>query len=320
MNSAKFVLFIIFAVLIIPTVAAQDGFGGSITVGEVNEDATYTGGNIVVEGPVNGDLTVFAGNLVIEGDVNGNVSAFAGNTRISGTVDGDLEANTGNLQITEQGRIEDNLNANAGTVAIDGFVGGDAKVNAGSIEIGNFGSIDGDLEYSSEEFVNNGDVGGSITEIERQGRNVNFQALGSLYGFLSRLLIGALLLLILPKTSEKVIENSKQLFRSGFQGVLYLLISPVVIFILFITIIGIPLALIALVIYLLVLWVSSIYGSYIIGKRMLSERKYLALIVGLIVWEMLSFVPILGALIQLLIALVAVGALTSPIYVKIRSS
>ena len=319
MRVTKTLLIVFASIILISSASAASGFGGSITVGEVSEDATYSGGNIIVEGPVNGDLTVFGGNLYIEGDVNGNVSVFAGNARIDGDISGNVDANTGNFELTEQGRIDRDLTVNSGTVQIDGTVERNAIINAASIEIGRFGEIEGNLNYSAEEFINNGDVRGEINEIEMQTSSFNFEFVGSIYSFLARFLIGVLLLLAFPMTAEKVRENSKDIGRSSLQGLAYLVSVPIVIFLLLITVIGIPLALILLAIFLITVWISTIYGSYAVGDILFKDRKFLALATGLLIWEMLSYVPFLGGVFKFVIALISVGALISPLYVRYRN-
>lgn len=253
-------------------------------------------------------------------NVSGNVNAFAGNTRVESGIGGRLSAFSGNLYLERDARVGDGLDANAGNVFIDGDVSGNSQINAANIVIGPNGTIDGDLTYTAENFTNRGTVTGNITELQTDtdGR-YEFGPFGInvwniLFSFLSRLVIGAFLLLVFPGFTRKVVENFRdRTGGSALTGIAVLIISPMVLFLIFITLIGIPLAIIGLLFFVIAVWISTIYGSYALGDAAF-ENKWVALILGLLFWELLGIIPFVGWLMQFFILLIGLGALFLPVW------
>lgn len=106
-------------------------------------------------------------------------------------------------------------------------------------------------------------------------------------------------------------------------GVLIVFLSPILIVLFAITIIGIPVALVMAAAYMLILFVGGWIAGFAIGSRIAAATKivglsniYLQLFVGLIVLELLAWTLFVGGLVRLIVVLLGVGA----VMVSIRSS
>lgn len=303
---------------------AQSGIGGSVTVGPDETRSSVSGmyGTIVVEGTVTGDVSGVAGNVVIrEGAVvEGNLDAAAGSITIAGTVRGDVSTGAGSIHLAESGVVNGSFEVGAGNVRIDGTIAGDAEVGAETIRLGETATISGSLTYDGNLVGNRNAVAGDITRDSSIGSSPigEFDLLGDLVftvnTFLFNLLLGGLLLWVFPAFSDGVTERVlDDPARSGLVGIGAMVGVPLVLLAVALTLIGIPLALAGLVVFLVAVWVATVYGRFAVGRWLLSkvdvDNRWAALVTGLFVAVVLWQVPIVGALGNLVITLLGMGAM-----------
>jgi cytoskeletal protein CcmA (bactofilin family) len=312
------------------TVAAQGTrTGGTVVIeqGEVvTEDLTVAAGNLVVRGTVRGDLTALSGNVNVPGRVTGDLTALGGNVRVTGTVGGTVSSVSGNTFVESGARVGE-LESASGTVVVNGTVAGDATLGAGSITLGPSAVVAGDLQYSGELVRTSGaQVEGVIVEEEE----VQFEPVPAVpgwlfaaYGFLANLLLGVVLLAVFPSFSGSVADRALDSpLRSGGVGLLSFVLVPALLVVFAITIIGIPVSLLGALVYAFVLWSAAVYGAYAVGAWLLSladaANRWLALVVGLLAVAVVSRVPILGGLVQFLVLLLGLGALSLALWRRYR--
>lgn len=307
--------------------AAETRSGGTVVVteGETVDGLDAFGGTVIVRGTVEGDLSAFAGDVFVEGEVTGDVSAFAGNVRISGDVGGDVSAAAGNVVIESPATIGGSLDASAGNVVIAGAVRGDVSAAGGTVTLDEGATVDGNVEYDvgdEGEFRNRGaTVGGTVT------RNADLRAGPSgvpnvpgwtfdVYGVLVTLAVGAVLLLAFPGFSERVADRIvEEPLRTGAIGLLALVGVPVVLVLLAITIVGIPLTIVGAVAFAIAVWVAAVYGRFAVGAWLVSlagvESRWAGLLVGVLAVAVLKLVPVLGGLVEPVVALLGLGAIAA---------
>jgi cytoskeletal protein CcmA (bactofilin family) len=325
---------------VVPGVAAaEERTGGSVTVGQnetVSEDLTAIGGSVTIRGTVDGDVRAIAGSVVIEdgAEVTGDIEATAGSVRIDGNVTGNVTATGGAVSIGQPGTIGGTLNASTGSIVIAGAVDGDARLGAGSITLAPTATFGGDVEYNvgdDGEFTNDGaSVAGAVTEnpdLEVGGGfdldlgvpDFSGPVLG-VFGFVSNLAIGALLLLVVPKTSGRIGNAvSEHPLRTGAIGVGVLIGAPVVLALFAITIVGLPITLAGLAAYGIAIWLAGVYGRYAIGELVLSytdlQSRWVALGVGVVLVAVLVRLPFAGSVVELLVVpLLGLGAISTMVY------
>ncbi len=322
------------AVLVLLTIAstpaaAQSGIGGSVVVeeGETVSEVNAVGGSVIVHGTVTGDVSGAAGNVLVTGTVEGDVNVATGNLVISGTVGGSVSAGAGSVHIAESGLVNGNVDIGAGDVRIDGTIGGDARIGAETIRLGDTATIDGSLTYDGQLEGNLDAVAGEITHDRALGATdfAELQPLVSwvfaVYAFIANLVLGVLLLAVFPRFSDGIAEQAiGEPLKTGLVGFGVLLAVPLLASVLVLTIVGIPLALVGALVFLFAVWIAVVYGRFALGMWLLSfvgrsegdrsNRRWIALLLGLLLGAALAAVPVVGDAVRLVLFLLGLGALT----------
>lgn len=327
-RSTVFVLLVVVlvgcAALSAPVAAqSESGAGGTITVaeGETVDELDAFAGTVIVEGTVTGDVSAAAGDVRIEGDVGGDLEAAAGSVTITGTVDGDVDAASGGLELAEGATIGGSLAAGAGGVTIDGTVDGDAEIGAETTTLGDEAAIGGDLRYGGDLEGNTDAVAGDIEYDSTLGIDLvpSLEPIGSVlasvYILTLNLLLGAALLALFPRFSGSVADRAASSpARSGLAGLGVLIGVPILLVALAITIIGIPFSVVGGFVFALVAWIGIIYGRFAVAAWLLSAagvgNRWIALVVGLVGGALLAQIPWIGGLLNFVIFLLGLGALT----------
>lgn len=319
-----FAALVVLATVPAPVAADETRTGSSVVVEEgetIDDDLTAFAGTVIVRGTVNGDVTAFSGDIHVEGQVNGDLTAFGGNVRITGTVSGDVDAAGGNVVVAEDARVGGQLEAAAGNVIIDGEVGEDARVGAGTITLGPSAVVGGDFVYDGDlDRAESARIAGEVRQESSVGIDLGFTGplvpnwVGWMYGFLVNLVLGAVALLVFPRFSAGIADRATaNPLRSGGAGLLLFVGIPILLVLLFISLIGIPLGLLGILVYALLLWFGYVYGAFAVGTWALGVAdaggRWLALFVGLLIAGVVGFVPILGGIVQFLVLLLGLGAL-----------
>lgn len=289
--------------------------------GTVAADPRF-GGNIVVrEGQTVGDVEAVGGSVVVHGTVNGDLAGVAGSVVIYGTVTGDVEMAAGSVVVADSGTVEGAMTVGTGSLVVDGTVLGDVTAGAGEIALGPDARIAGDLRYDPDASLtgNRGAVEGRIVADSAIGGGVDVGptipgVVFDVWGLVVGLLVGALLLYGAPEFSDRVTGMAVgDPLRSGGIGLLAVIAAPVVALLLVITIVGIPLALLGAVLFGVVAWIGSLYGRLAIGAWLADsldrESRLATLLLGFLSVFVVGLVPFLGGLVQVVVALLGLGAL-----------
>ena len=304
---------------------SERGVGGTVVVaeGETVDDVSTLAGTVVVDGTVTGDVSTLAGNVYVNGEVGGDVSTAAGNVEIAGGVGGDVSTAAGNLEIT--GTVGGDVSAAAGNVGVDGVVDGDVAVAADSIVLGDAAAIGGDLRYGGTLEGNTDAVAGDIVQESTLGFDVapTIQPLDSvlfaLYALALNLLLGAALLALFPRFSADVATRvAEEPARAGLAGLVLLVGVPILLVAIAITVIGIPFSLAGAVIFAFLAWIALVYGRFAVAAWALTyvdvDDRWIALIVGLVGGAVIAQVPFVGGLVNLVMFLLGLGALSLALY------
>ncbi|MCL5073086.1 MAG: hypothetical protein M1308_19690 [Actinobacteria bacterium] len=334
--------------------------GDNVTLsGTVNGDAYVAGGNVVIEGTVNGDLLVAGGNVNIRGRVTNDVRAAGGQVNVSGNIGGNLTVAGGSINITDAARLTGSLVAAGGSLEVFAPIGKEANIAGGQITLGNSvakfvnasvgqltvtsrARINGDLNYWSNTKANiqqgavvEGQTRQNLVERPREPKLQDVAgafAAASLFfkivSFLSYLVVGLLLIRFAPVYSREIGNTViKNPWMSLLVGFLAFILAPILFVMLLITIIGIPLALILLAVFLIKLFLSVIFASLAIGYLILKQSEKnvnlnWALVLGLIIYEIATLIPVLGGLVTLFAFLFGLGAILiaeKNIYLSLKS-
>jgi cytoskeletal protein CcmA (bactofilin family) len=283
----------------------------------VQQDLNAVAGMFDLKGTIGSDLRLVASSAKIDGTVFGEVMIlgdyveFTNNSQIGGPVN--INANT----VIIDGDFKDNLNINADKVIINGIVEGNAVIYSTSLELGPNAKILGDFSSTRSIDGMSSKVGGIITKMNGREDPNNFTSVTfrKIWMFITLFLIGAVLVLVARKFTNKSVEKmSKRFFLSLLFGFLALLITPFIAVALLFTVVGIPISIILVLIYILAIILSLGLGSLFIGKLLvrIANKKnkdvWIALLIGTLFIALISLIPIVLCIIIILLMFTAIGA------------
>lgn len=323
------------------------GFGDTVEIhGTVNGDVYAAGRQVIIEGKVNGDLIVAAGTINIPGEVTQDARIAGGKIAVTGNILRNLTVAGGSVDLAGPGKIGGSIIAFGGDVNISAPVGGNIKVSAGDLLISNRidGDVDasagniritsktvisGDLTYRSDgkasidpDAVISGNVnmkeGGEFSSVSPEQVSVAFfggYLLSALINFVSTLIIGLLLVYFYPGFMTRTVSiiRERALHSLGL-GFIALFLTPIAAFILMITILGIPFALLLLAVYFVYIYMARVFVIYWIGSSVFNRSGKSAdsvwqLLVGLVIYTVLTLIPFIGGLITFFTILIGLGVL-----------
>ena len=328
MKTKLFTLFLLFALLLVPTgnAYAQSPGGDVVLVGDnytvksgetLNGSLVVIGGNVSVEedAKVTGDVVVIGGNISLDGNASQNVVVIGGNAASSAKVSGDMVAIGGQISLKKTAIVAGNVVMLGGQLSREegSEVGGEIVNNAPPIKppaVPNVPAVPG---VPSVPSVPN--VPSLVDAVVYE--NPFWNVMGVFGRALGVGLIAMVLSLFLQPQMERISDTIiKQPFLAGSFGLMAMVLAPLAIIIMTVTIILIPVA----VIVAFILPLAWLFGMIALGQE-LGERFtkavnqiwapvltngfgafLLVLVVGLF-----GLVPCVGWLAGFLVTLVALG-------------
>lgn len=320
--------------------------GPSVTSsGDVAGDVLTAGGNVTIGGTVGGDVLAGGGNVVVMSDVAGDVRGVGGNIVIQGKVGGDVIVGGGQVNIGGSG-VGGDVVMGAGTVRIDAPVAGNIKIGGGNVYInapvtgsvtifdadkvtlGPSAVLYGDLSYkASKELIkeDGAQVRGEVKYTPREVRKVSPVLVAGLVSawvigkFLVILACALIIGLALRRYSTEVVRRATERPLSELgRGLLVLIALPIVSVILLVTILGIPFGILGLISFVALLLFTCIIAPIVVGSvvwRYFShtemEVSWKTILLGVFVFQLLGFVPLVGWLVQAVAALITAGVIAS---------
>lgn len=312
--------------------------------GEVNGDVFCITQNLVITGKVNGDVLCLTNNVKLHGIVEGNARILVSNnatlngqikknaniiasqisTENFSSIGGDLLARAEEAVIN--GNVGRNIEGSFDKVSISGHVGGnvtlDMSGSTAKATINDQAYVGGALNYKSAYkniiISKEASVKGKITHDLKKPAKEKKKVFGFIwfYSLFTCLIIG-LLLASLAKNKVKRITlvMSEKSSRALTRGILLFFLTPGVLVLLIVTIIGIPLAFIlALLIFIAILLAKIIAGIWL-GEKILKKAHWqennliLATLIGITTAKLLFTIPFLGWLLSLVAIIFATGAI-----------
>lgn len=302
--------------------------GGEIDLsGYTSDDIRIFGGTIDLRGNTGGDLMVFGGKVIVHSSaiVHGDVLVFGGQLEFAGTLKGNLKAYGGQINIT--GNVTGNIDLRGGEIFINSPVGGDAILVAEDLDLGNRAQLTGKVRYyTSDGEMNFGQATSNAIYDESLGEdfdnNRNWSGGGFvaflLFSLLSSMLVSLVLIFVFGRQFSRGASHLQtEFFKSFGFGMLYFIGVPVALFILMVSVIGIPLGLLGICLYIFSLVFGPTFAAvlltYWLNRRNTEKwnRWLIVLISGgifLVVW-LLVMVPFVGWLIGIVLIGATFGAL-----------
>lgn len=343
----KFSLLILLALIVFPAISSAAVFkfeGEKVNIKKdevINDDLYVGGGEVIIDGTVNGDLIVFGGQVnvsgkvseglfvaggqvVVDGEVGKNIRVAGGNVYIRGKVGHDLLVASGNVDIDKTAEIKNDVKVGAGQLSIAGKTGS-IEAGVGNLNIRGTAEITGDVKYTSENEAfldNSAKISGKVTRIAPPVKNkkdmAGFIAVAKIISMLSMILVSLLIIWIFPKKSENIAESFQAKFPVNLLwGFLFLIAIPVITILLFMTVIGLPIAFGAVMFYVAMLYLGKIFGIISFGTWVQNLGKkdknlkpnIIFVVLAVIFYSLLKLIPFIGWIGTSLIFLAGLGAL-----------
>jgi hypothetical protein len=318
----------------------------------VREDLYAVGGRTIVEGVVQGDLIVLTGEVIVTGTVEGDivglvggpvrlggevgesvlvaavslettgrvgadVSGFVGEARVGGEVGRDVLVTGGEVEVSA--RVGRDVRSQAWRLIVNGEVGRDIAARVDDMVLGEAARITGDVTFraSDEARVSPAaTVGGALVQAQVLAP-VWAQALTRLLGWLSVLgfvVAGVALFWVFRGTGPRAVRVARERpGRSALVGLGVLVVPPIVALPLFLTLVGLPVALLILLCWVLGLFLGPIPAVAAAGERLLGGRGGIlgGFVVAALLWRGGMWLLSLAAAVLYLIPLVVgLGAFT----------
>lgn len=261
-----------------------------------------------------GDLMIFGGETELqEGSVvAGDVYMVGGELEVAGVIEGDLTMLFGDAVLEHSARVEGDVSS----------MGGSLTRKEGAVILGD------SLAQGTMNVYPDGENGVSynVSSSYTSSDSVLMKFLRILTGTVTTIIhlfltacVAAVVMLLMDKrvsaASEKLNRNP---WKSLFIGAIALILIFALLFMLFVTLIGIPLALILLAFYLLLRVYAVIIVGYSLGNKAAEKlnlhfHPILTAVLGTILVQLLSslcqrFIPCLGWLADPLIVAFGLGA------------
>jgi hypothetical protein len=263
--------------------------------------------------------------------VAGNVYSWSQEFRLGAgaTIGGNLMSFSADCDVA--GQVVRDLWAFTGKAEIGGKVGRNVNVRGDSLDISSGAVIGGDLDarlnHPTRGHIESGaSIAGkqSIQQQEREMDDSSRYTHGRFYFWqliqlLGALLMGTLLLIFCPDFYRGVVEAVGFTFmpflRSLGLGFAILIALPVAIFLISITLIGIPLGVFGFMVYVFGLYFSKIFLGAMVGQGLLQRHPQnrqdalLALLAGLVFFFVSVNLPYaIGSVVHFLVFCVGLGA------------
>jgi len=308
--------------------------GQSINItGEVTGDVICAGQSINISGNIGGNMRLAGNSINFSGQVARNAMTFGATivTTASSTIGWDLLAAGNAFEL--RGDIGRDLYGGMAKANLAGKVGKNIKLNFGQqnnngqpLTIAQTAEIDGDVNYTSNKnaVIEDGAIikGATLHKLpETVVKKSNFIGLTwwwkNLIAIFSALVIGLVIISFWRETIVKITDLMSNKTSSAFGwGILALLLTPIIVFILLITVIGIPLALILLALWLIALCLSKVLVGILAGRwllnKFLPQQKnslILGMVIGIVIVHLLFAIPLLGWVLALLATLWGLGGI-----------
>jgi cytoskeletal protein CcmA (bactofilin family) len=268
---------------------------GNITIsGDVTRNVVLAGGQLSVneDAYIGRDFIGYGGKLTVEGDVVGEIRGGVGQFLMAGR-SGDITLTAEQAKITSQARI-------AGDLIIDSSA--EPVIEEGAVIAGEVKFEKREAEEENVYFALAPFIAFMITFIK-------------IVVFVSKLIVGLLIIALFRGYTRRLIDTlNTATWKCLGWGFVSLIVIPVAIAILFMVLVGFPIAVFGTFIYMILLYLASIFVAMAIGEKIIQLFKkkgtislYPAFIIGLIVLFVLCWIPILGFFVRLIVLLFGSG-------------
>ena len=300
--------------------------------GTVNGDIICAGEHIYFSGTTTGDMRLISSKVRLGGKVLGNTNIIsdqlevrdianhsgeffllANNAILDGTIDGDLYGGVQRADISSF--VGGNISLRQGDGLLSSTDNHEFKLLGGATVLGNFNLKSRWDLFKDESVIIKGEE--NVQVFKEKKVNYSNSIFWALVSIFSNILI-ALVLIALFKNfflsvSEIIIKQSS---KSFWLGLLIFFLAPLTLILLFLTVIGIPLALILLFIFGGIIIINKSIISIILGEKIVKlfkRKKKISLnvkaVFGALVFYSIATLPFIGSVFSFMSLIIVFGAI-----------
>lgn len=307
--------------------------GQSIVInGKVDGDVLVAGQSLRINNAVNGDVRGAGNDISIQSPISGSITAAGNSIRLesASTIGRDALLFGNNLDLL--GKAEGQVMGAAKGVRLSGSIGSDLQLwEVGQLTLASSAIVGGNLIYKSPQQAQiasgakvSGDTRWEQRAIDKApaSKPVAFSWASMLIWFATGLVLWGFFFLLFPALWQRLALTMQEAPGASIGwGLLLLVTIPIIMLIFIVTVIGIPLALILLCAYILVLLLAKIILGDILGRYLLRSfgwdgrvSMWLGFMLGFALVLLLSELPIVGVVVSLAAACIAMGTIALSIY------
>lgn len=307
--------------------------GQSVTVsGVIDGDVLCAGQSVKVAGVISGNVRIAGQAVDFNGRAERNGMMFGQNIEMGRTASVTGELVLGGQKVDVFGTVGRDLYGGAENLTLNGRVMRNVSFEVDDLSFGKEASVGGNVNYTSTKdasIANRDQVSGTISRtprVEREGafsfrRPETFtQPIrngGRAASLLSLLLVGILMVVLLPTRVKSVVSIMQTRTGSSFGwGLGILILTPFLVLMLILTLVGIPLAILLFILWLILIFISQIFVGIVVGQRLLEafwkDKKELLLwevVIGIVVTWFILGLPVIGWLLGFLAVVWGVGGI-----------
>jgi hypothetical protein len=318
----------------IPASETIDGMlfagGNNIDIaGTVNGDVYCGGQTITISGTINGDVFCAGQTINISGKIDGSVRLGGQSITLSGSVGNSATIGAqdlviakgasiardllgGSQNVTINGTIERDVVSGAKTLTVNGKIGRNISGGLSTLTIGSAGLVGGKVDYIGTKdptVLGSGKILGQVTrtapkkDAAMENAAAAFAVGWFVYVLLATLALALVLAALFPRVFEKsAAETIKSPGRTILVGVLGMILTPVLVVTLFITVIGVPIAILTILTWLIIAILCAPFTGYLLGRMIMKDPKHntvLIMLVGASILMLTYFIPFIGVITML---------------------
>jgi anti-sigma factor RsiW len=314
--------------------------------GTVEGDLIAFSRNLVVTGHVTGDVIAFGGEIRIEGVVDGNVRVGSNTLTISGSVGKNMTELANTLELAAKGQIgggvislNQNLNLDgtlrrdllglAGNGYLEGMIGGNVRLRGNTLTVAPTANIGGSstFEGPNQPTVAAGAKFASPLHVEimpavrRNRQSVTRQIFQRILSYAAALLMSLILVALFPGFFRSTMREVNRIGLPIGMGALAIVcgffLALMAILLVFV---GVGAGIAAVLLYGPIFYLSQIFVGAWLGNKILGEPIGVngvivgRIALGLLILDVVRFIPILGGLVELTVILWGTGAVLMGFY------
>jgi hypothetical protein len=263
--------------------------------------------------------------------------------RVNGTVD--LAAGESvdilvavNSPAQVEGTVRDTLVIVNQTATVSGEVGRDTIVYNGTLHLEPTARIGGDVVLINGDLTqaDGAVIGGSV--VERSGASIGAELSRVTAAFSVVAWLGVTLLFVVVALGWAAVGGRQLSEVAGLLGarpglaalaaVIFWIVVPVVVFVAFVTVIGIPIGIALLVVVAPLLWglgyvtTGTRLGFFLGDLRRTTpdlDHPYLEAVLGVVIFQLIGLIPILGGIVVALAGLFGAGAIVAHLWRRVST-